>query len=158
AALRCYHPDRRLPTRRLACNFRHIPRQARSPGRTNRPAHNAHPRTSMLATRANHLRLLRTAVVLLALLASPTLAHAGEALFETDVLPVLAKNCLGCHGGLRQRGGLDLRTLAALRKGGDSGVVVKPGDARASALWTRVASDEMPPGEHKLSASEKKHL
>lgn len=95
-----------------------------------------------------------------ALLAAACLAPAarGDSLFESDVLPVLTKNCLGCHGGLRQKGGLDLRTLPAIRKGGDSGVVVTSGDAKASALWSRVASDEMPPGEHKLSAADKEHL
>lgn len=33
-----------------------------------------------------------------------------EALLERDVLPILTKQCLGCHGGLRQKGDLDLRT------------------------------------------------
>ena len=31
-------------------------------------------------------------------------------LLEQDVLPILQKNCMGCHGGLIQKGELDLRT------------------------------------------------
>ena len=29
--------------------------------------------------------------------------------FERDILPLFTKSCLGCHGGLKQKGGLDLR-------------------------------------------------
>lgn len=45
---------------------------------------------------------------------------ANESLFERDVLPILTKNCLGCHGGLRQKGGLEMRTIAAVPFLGDS--------------------------------------
>jgi len=86
------------------------------------------------------------------------LAASGESLLEGDVLPILTKNCLGCHGGLRQKGGLDMRTVALMLKGGKSGPAVKSGDAASSAMWTRVEADEMPPGERKLSAAEKAHL
>lgn len=44
-------------------------------------------------------------------------AHADEPLLERDVLPILARQCLGCHGGLRQKGGLDLRTIPSMLKG-----------------------------------------
>ncbi len=82
-------------------------------------------------------------------------AQAEEALFERDVLPILTKNCLGCHGGLRQRGDLDMRTIPLMLKGGKSGPVVKAGDANASHLWQRISKDEMPRTEEKLSAEEK---
>ncbi len=85
----------------------------------------------------------------------PRIGWAAESLLERDVLPVLTRSCLGCHGGLRQRGGLDLRTPAAMLRGGDSGPAVKPGDPQASALWKKIQADEMPPGEKKLSAAEK---
>lgn len=81
--------------------------------------------------------------------------YAEEALFERDVLPLLTKNCLGCHGGLRQKGDLDMRTLPALLKGGKSGPAVKAKDLEQSSVWERIASDDMPPGEKKLSAAEK---
>lgn len=85
----------------------------------------------------------------------PGPAHADEPLFERDVLPILARQCLGCHGGLRQRGGLDLRTIPSMLKGGESGGAVKAGDLDASRMWKRIAADEMPEGEKKLPAAEK---
>jgi len=86
---------------------------------------------------------------------APTLSHAQESLLERDVLPILTKQCLGCHGGLRQKGGLEMRTIPGMLKGGKSGPAVKSGDAGASEMWKRIAADEMPPGEKKLSAAEK---
>ena len=60
-------------------------------------------------------------------------AHAGEeSLLERDVLPILTKNCLGCHGGLKQEGGLDLRTLPAMLKGGESGPAITQTDVTCS--------------------------
>lgn len=78
-------------------------------------------------------------------------------LLERDVLPILTKHCMGCHGGLRQHGGLDLRTVPAMLSGGESGPAIVAGNAEASELWTRIASDDMPQGDdrEKLSAAEK---
>jgi hypothetical protein len=84
--------------------------------------------------------------------------RAEDSLFERDVLPVLTKQCLGCHGGLRQKGGLDMRTIPLIQKGGKSGPAVKVGDANASEMWKRIAADEMPPGDKKLSAAEKNSI
>jgi len=92
------------------------------------------------------------------LLASPVLGHAQESLLERDVLPILTKQCLGCHGGLRQKGGLDMRTIPLMLKGGKTGPALKAGDVNASEMWKRIAADEMPPGEKKLSATEKNHI
>lgn len=84
--------------------------------------------------------------------------RAEDSLFERDVLPILTKNCLGCHGGLLQKGGLDMRTIPLMHKGGKSGPALKVGDVNASEIWKRIAADEMPPGEKKLSAAEKNHI
>jgi mono/diheme cytochrome c family protein len=99
------------------------------------------------------LRFLVT--VSLVALAIPATARTEESLLERDVLPVLTRQCLGCHGGLRQKGGLDLRTLPAMLQGGKSGPAVKAGSLDASEMWNRIAADEMPPHEKKLSAAEK---
>jgi hypothetical protein len=87
-------------------------------------------------------------------------AAADEPLFERDVLPILSRHCLGCHGGLRQFGELDLRTIPLLLKGGESGAVIDKGHADKSELWRRVANDEMPEGKEreKLNAKEKEIL
>jgi hypothetical protein len=91
-------------------------------------------------------------------LGAPGPGRAQESLLERDVLPVLTRQCLGCHGGLRQKGKLDLRTVPAMLRGGRSGPAIKARDAGGSELWKRVAADEMPPGGKKLSASEKQLL
>jgi hypothetical protein len=78
--------------------------------------------------------------------------------FERDVLPILSSHCLQCHGGIHQKGGLDLRTAMAALAGGDSGKVIVPGDPKASELWKVVESDTMPRGAIKVSAEQKKIL
>lgn len=98
---------------------------------------------------------IRTIAILLVFLAAPATGHSQESLLERDVLPILTRNCLGCHGGLRQKGGLDMRTLALMSKGGKTGPAVKSGDPKGSELWTRISADTMPPGDKKLSATEK---
>ena len=96
------------------------------------------------------------AVGLLAAATSPVVA-AEESLLERDVLPILTKNCLGCHGGLKKEGGLDLRTMPAMLKGGESGPAIEKGHADRSELWKQIASDSMPSGDdrEKLSAADK---
>ncbi|MEC9007793.1 MAG: DUF1549 domain-containing protein, partial [Planctomycetota bacterium] len=96
------------------------------------------------------------AVGLLAAATSPV-AAAEESLLERDVLPILTKNCLGCHGGLKKEGGLDLRTMPAMLKGGESGPAIEKGNADRSELWKQIASDNMPSGDdrEKLSAADK---
>ena len=88
---------------------------------------------------------------------SATEAGAEDSLLERDVLPILTKNCLGCHGGLKKEGGLDLRTMPAMLKGGESGPAIEKGHADRSVLWKQIASDNMPSGDdrEKLSAADK---
>lgn len=105
--------------------------------------------------RESTVKQLSLVLVCLSMLAPGLHAQGTPPTFEQDVLPLLTKQCLGCHGGLRQKGGLDMRTMPLLLKGGKHGPAAKSGDPDASALWQRVASDEMPPGETKLSAVEK---
>ncbi|MBW3623753.1 MAG: DUF1553 domain-containing protein [Armatimonadetes bacterium] len=73
--------------------------------------------------------------------------------FSPDELAVkaetlLQKNCLTCHGELKQSG-LDLRTMAARLKGGSRGTALVPGHAEKSLLYRVTAQKEapaMPPG------------
>ena len=51
-------------------------------------------------------------------------AQASADDFEQKVAPIFAANCLGCHGAKIQRGQLDLRTEAAVLKGGSRGAAV----------------------------------
>src|SRR5436305_13242371 len=101
---------------------------------------------------------LRGLVVVIVGLAAPLASHAQESLLERDGLPILTKQCLGCHGGLRQKGGLDMRTVPAMLKGGKAGPALKPRDADGSEMWKRIASDETPAGDNKLSAVENNYI
>jgi hypothetical protein len=76
--------------------------------------------------------------------------------FEVDVLPVLNTHCLQCHGGVHQKSGLDLRTLSAALKGGQSGAIIVPGKPDESLIWKKLAKDAMPKTDNKVSEANKK--
>lgn len=42
--------------------------------------------------------------------------------YETDILPILNRNCLGCHSAAVQQGGVDLEGYEALKLWVDNGV------------------------------------
>ena len=73
---------------------------------------------------------------------------AGQApRFERDVLPILAENCLKCHGPETRKAGLDLRSPALMARGGSNGPVLVQGSAEESVLFEQVSSHAMPPGK-----------
>jgi hypothetical protein len=79
--------------------------------------------------------------------------------FEKDVLPILEKKCISCHGELKKSGKLDVRTLIALKQGGSGGPSVIAGEPDKSPLWDEVAGDRMPPASKpKLTPEEKATL
>ena len=53
--------------------------------------------------------------------------------YAKRVRPILEANCLQCHDATA-RGGLQLNSYAAIRKGGEDGAVIVPGDPDASLL------------------------
>lgn len=64
------------------------------------------------------------------------------------VAPLLDRYCFKCHGGVRQRGDLDLRSLQNILKGGESGPAIVPGRAEESNLFKFIhaeADPHMPP-------------
>ena len=69
----------------------------------------------------------------------------GELDFDSRIAPLLAEHCLTCHNGNDKKGGLDLSSQSTALAGGDSGVVLKPGDLENSLLWQRITEQEMPP-------------
>jgi hypothetical protein len=96
---------------------------------------------------------------LLTLLVAGAFARAqGDArpTFESDILPIFNAHCLQCHGGVHQKNDLDLRSHAAIMKGGKSGAVIVPGKPDESLLWKKIASDEMPKTDNKVSEANKK--
>jgi hypothetical protein len=77
------------------------------------------------------------------------------AFFETKIRPVLVQHCYGCHSAEAEkakklRGGLFVDSKEGLRKGGDSGPAIVPGDIRQSLLLQAIQHRkgfEMPPGK-----------
>ena len=85
---------------------------------------------------------------------------ADDSAFANCILPVLKKNCTGCHGPQKAKADLRLDTFAAMKKGGEHGSVFKSGDAAHSLFLQAMSkpseSDEhMPPaGKPQPSADE----
>jgi len=76
--------------------------------------------------------------------------------FETEVRPILKAHCFHCHGEEDDlQAGLDVRLVRLLNKGGESGPAIVAGKHAESLLFQRIADDEMPPGEKKLSPAER---
>src|SRR6266850_5903038 len=66
---------------------------------------------------------------------TPAVTPEQERFFEERVRPLLAANCLECHGAKKQESGLRLDSRPALIEGGDSGErAVVPGDPDRSLL------------------------
>jgi hypothetical protein len=68
--------------------------------------------------------------------------------WDKEVLPLLTKYCTGCHGNQDPEAQLQMHTFAALRRGGESGPIVIPGQPDRSSLWRRLSGlddPRMPP-------------
>jgi ankyrin repeat protein len=77
-------------------------------------------------------------------------AKADDSVFARDILPILQKSCVNCHGGDKPRGDFSLATVAGLLKGGQSKEpAIIPGKPDASPLIRFVTDQvedlEMPP-------------
>jgi mono/diheme cytochrome c family protein len=108
-------------------------------------------------------RFILKAKCLLALLACAGPWSASRALaapaaanptFEADVLPVFEARCIVCHGEASPQKSLDLRTTAALLRGGESGPAIQPGRSGKSLLMDKIAGQQMPPFDPKLTPDE----
>lgn len=79
------------------------------------------------------------------------LTAKGVEFFEGKIRPVLAQRCYSCHSATAKevKGGLLLDTREGLRKGGESGSAVVPGDPEESLLIQAIRHEtyEMPPGD-----------
>ncbi|MGC6459764.1 MAG: DUF1549 domain-containing protein [Akkermansiaceae bacterium] len=70
-----------------------------------------------------------------------------------QIHPVILDNCTKCHGGVKQKGGLDLRTINAALKGGDTESALVPGNADESPIFKLIqeGSDPHMPPKKQLS-------
>ena len=94
--------------------------------------------------------------VLLAFLAGPLACSAQVQGDAVAAQAILEKNCTACHGVARMSG-LDLRSRAALLKGGTKGPAVVAGNPDASLLYraaAQIGDLKMPPGKPPLSAAD----
>src|SRR4051812_11030572 len=84
--------------------------------------------------------------------------EAARSVWTAHVEQIFADHCTKCHAGVKQKGGVDLRTPQTVLKGGDDGPIVVPGNAVESKLFKalRVDSDpHMPPeGSKQLTEQE----
>src|SRR5882724_8473891 len=86
-------------------------------------------------------------------IAAPAFAQR-DPLFQTEILPVLEKNCVGCHGPQQKMAKLDLSSFTGMMEGSSSGPVIAPGKPERSLMWKLIDNDQMPQGG-KLSGADK---
>lgn len=85
----------------------------------------------------------------------------GALFFEKDIRPILKTHCFQCHGEEDvTKGGLDVRLVRFLNKGGESGPALIAGDPAGSHLLTQLKEGEMPKGkgmlpDHEIATIEK---
>ncbi|WP_394796626.1 DUF1553 domain-containing protein [Armatimonas sp.] len=88
---------------------------------------------------------------------NPVRTNNPEEYWHSQVEPLLDKSCLKCHAGVRQSGGLDLRSLDTILRGGDSGPAVipgKPGESRLVQYVLPQPGPHMPPDPKKQLSPE----
>jgi len=66
-------------------------------------------------------------------------------LTQHDVLPIVLLRCAICHGRQRTEAGLDLRSVASMLAGGESGPAIVPGETGKSLLLEKIRAEQMPP-------------
>jgi mono/diheme cytochrome c family protein len=87
----------------------------------------------------------------------PAVDPSAQPMWINHIEPILAKNCFGCHGEKKKKGGLDLRGPQSIFAGGNDGSVVIVGHPADSVLYQRIlpnAKDHMPPEDGQLSVEE----
>ena len=107
------------------------------------------------------ITIVLVGVSIVASVATPAIADEGKAdlTYETHIRPIFREHCFDCHGAVEKlNGGLDLRLVRFLVKGGESGAAIVPGKIEQSYLVERIRAGEMPPGEARLSAKDIKTI
>ena len=66
----------------------------------------------------------------------------AEVSFKTDVMPILATNCVNCHGGKKKKGGVDLESYAGVMKTIQAG---KPDQSKLCKALVGKGAKQMPP-------------
>src|SRR5579864_7361788 len=98
-------------------------------------------------------RVIERWLLAVAVVAAPVSAQRAP-LFKSEILPVLEKNCVSCHGPQKKMAGLDLSSFTGMMEGSTSGPVIAPGKPNNSLLWKMIENDQMPLGG-KLNQADK---
>ncbi len=69
----------------------------------------------------------------------------ADLISQHDVIPILLRRCTVCHGARVQEGGLDLRTKAAMLRGGKSGPAIVLEKPAESLMIQKIRAEQMPP-------------
>ncbi len=102
-----------------------------------------------------HVWLCASVMILL----SGSFITAEDLTYEQHIRPIFRAHCFDCHGATESiEGGLDLRLVRFMLKGGDSGAAIVETKPEESFLIERLRSGEMPPGDAKVSAEEIKKI
>ena len=82
----------------------------------------------------------------LALAASPRLSTSDPATvtWQGDIEPLFDRECVKCHGPIKQKGGLDLSRFQSAVTGGQSGPAIVPGSPEASLVYRYLKKDSDP--------------
>lgn len=85
--------------------------------------------------------------------------HSDKVDYNTQIKPIFNKNCIVCHGGVKQAGKMSLLFRSeAIQKGKSGKLCIVPGDASASELIRRIKSTDpdlrMPKKGEPLKAEE----
>ena len=82
-------------------------------------------------------------------------ANAQDVDFYRDLYPILKSNCIACHNKTTTKGGLNMESPEAIRKGGESGegvIARKSAESLVFQAAARVGDVEMPPKGNKTGA------
>jgi hypothetical protein len=77
---------------------------------------------------------------------------AAPTVTQHDVIPIVLRRCAACHGRHRQEADLDLRTKAAMLRGGKSGPAMVLGKPAESLLVKKIVAGQMPPPKRLVEA------
>jgi WD40 repeat protein len=88
--------------------------------------------------------------------AGPAVDPKAPVSFYKQVLPILQRNCQGCHQPAKANSKLDLTGFDAIKKGGQDGAAVVPGKAEESPIVENIVgkTPAMPPNAPPLPADD----
>ena len=89
-------------------------------------------------------------------ISSEAASASGTVSFSKDILPLLQKRCVNCHGGQRTEAALRLNSYDGLMAGSENGAVIVPGDPANSPFVDLVQRQKMPKRGTKLTPDEVK--